>query len=152
MADINWKTGCWVTTIFLVRDDGCVLLTWNKNLNTWIPVGGHIDPGEQPDEAIAREVKEETGFEFEFLEKPEYENNNSVRVIKPHRMQIEKVPHHNYHINCIFFGKCTNWNNRAATDENEKLRWFSEQELIGMKDQMIESVWKLSLEAVRRIK
>ena len=70
MAEINWKNKCWVTTIYLVRQDGSVLLTWNKNLQTWIPVGGHIEPGETPEEATTREVAEETGFEFEFLNAP----------------------------------------------------------------------------------
>jgi len=57
MGDINWKDKCWVTTIFLVRDDKKVLLTWNKNLQTWIPVGGHIDHGETPEQALKREVR-----------------------------------------------------------------------------------------------
>jgi len=42
MGKINWKNKCWVTTIFLIKDKK-VLLTWNKNLKTWIPVGGHIE-------------------------------------------------------------------------------------------------------------
>jgi 8-oxo-dGTP pyrophosphatase MutT (NUDIX family) len=69
MSRINWKDKCWVTTIFLINNEGKVLLTWNKNLQTWIPVGGHIDEGETPEEAIIREVNEETGFEFEFHQK-----------------------------------------------------------------------------------
>ena len=123
----------------------------NKNLKTWIPVGGHIDPGETPDEAVAREVKEETGFEFEFLENPTFETNNQVRVIKPYRLQIEKVPHHNFHINCVFFGRCTNWNNTSSTDENEQLRWFSEKELLDIKTELRESVLTLALAAIHEI-
>ena len=61
MAEINWKDKCWVTTIYLVNENK-VLLTFNKRLQTWIPIGGHIEPGETPEEAIKREVKEESAF------------------------------------------------------------------------------------------
>lgn len=147
MSEINWKDGCWVTTIFLVKDDGKVLLTWNGRLDTWIPVGGHIEPGDNPDDAIIREVKEEIpGFEFEFIPSPHYEGNNAVKVIKPYRVQIERVPHHNSHINIVFFGKCTKWVNLEENDEGDKLRWFSEEEL--EKEEMLESVKKLALIAI----
>jgi 8-oxo-dGTP pyrophosphatase MutT (NUDIX family) len=147
MSDINWKNKCWVVTIFLVRDDGKVLLTWNNNLQTWIPVGGHIEPGETPEQAVVREVKEETGFDFEFLKNSYYEKDR-VKVISPYRFQIEKVPHHNYHMNFVFIGKCTKYSNKQKNDDNEELRWFSEKEIINMRKKMLESVWKISLIAI----
>jgi len=148
MADVNWKDRCWVTTIYLVNENNHVLLTWNKNLQTWIPVGGHIELGETPEDAILREVAEETGFEFEFMHPASTESNGIVRVLKPHRIQIEKVPHHNYHMNVVFMGKCTKFNDKDKTDENEKLKWFSEEELNKIKDTMLENVHKNSIEAI----
>ncbi len=149
--ELNWKDKCWVSTMYLVRDDGNVLLTFNKNLNTWIPVGGHLHPGETPEQAISREIAEETGFDFEFLNPPYYENNKNLKVLRPHRIQIEKVPHHNYHINVVFIGKCKKWHNRETTDDNEKLKWFSEQELLQNRGKFLENVWKNSLEAIKLI-
>ena len=58
MSKINWKDKCWVTTVYLVNRDKRVLLNWNKVLQTWIPVGGHINIGETPQEAVRREVEE----------------------------------------------------------------------------------------------
>jgi 8-oxo-dGTP pyrophosphatase MutT (NUDIX family) len=152
MSQINWKDKCWVSTIFLVRPDNKVLLTWNKNLNTWIPVGGHIDAGETPDEAIVREVKEEIGFQFEFFPDCEYTDNGDVRIIKPYRVQIEKVPHHNQHINVVFFGRCTKWFNKKSTDEDERLRWFSNEELIKEKDTFLDNIWILAVAALKECK
>lgn len=147
MGDVNWKNKCWVTTIYLVNSENKVLLTWNKNLQTWIPVGGHIEPGETPEEAIIREVSEETGFIFEFHIPAQFETEGKVKVLNPRRFQIEEVPHHNLHMNIIFFGKVNEFNpNRSATDENEKLRWFSREEIL--KESMIENVKNSSLEAI----
>jgi 8-oxo-dGTP pyrophosphatase MutT (NUDIX family) len=39
-----------------------VLLHLHKRLGLWLQPGGHIDPGETPEQAAMREVREETGF------------------------------------------------------------------------------------------
>ena len=45
---------------------GKVLLIRHKRLGTWLPVGGEIDPGEDPLSAARRELREETGLEGTF--------------------------------------------------------------------------------------
>src|SRR3989344_2330233 len=99
MSEINWKDKCWVTTIFLVNGDRKVLLTWNKNLQTWIPVGGHIDEGETPEEAIKREVAEETGFEFSFAHKYNELKDGATDIIPVHRVHLDYPAHHGTHMN-----------------------------------------------------
>ena len=147
MGNINWKDKCWVTTIYLVNDENKVLLTWNKNLQTWIPVGGHIDLGETPEEAISREVAEETGFDFKILS-PNNNKSSNVKILSNHWVQVENVPHHNKHMNFVFFGKCTTWDsNTKTTDEDEKLKWFSKEELENEQG-MLESVKASSLYAL----
>jgi 8-oxo-dGTP diphosphatase len=116
-------------------------------MNTWIPIGGHINFGETPEEAIKREVKEETGFDFDFLNEAEILGNS--RIIKPFRFQIDSVPHHNHHMTFVFVGKCKSYNNQQETDENERLKWFSEEEIKSMKDKMLISVWDASLEVIK---
>ena len=54
-----------------------VLLVHHKKLDLWLPVGGHIDANETPDDALHREVKEETGMDIEIL------NQNSIPVDSP---------------------------------------------------------------------
>jgi 8-oxo-dGTP pyrophosphatase MutT (NUDIX family) len=149
MSQINWGTGCWVTTIYLVHDSR-VLLSWNKNMQTWIPVGGHVDLGETPEEAIIREVAEETGLEFEFLKSAETLQKGDVKEIYPHHIQIEKVPHHGKHINVVFVGKCSEVTAAVATDEGEKLHWFSKEELVKRKSEFLESVWMMATEALEK--
>jgi 8-oxo-dGTP diphosphatase len=42
-----------------------VLLMRRRDHGNWEPPGGVLRPGEQPDEGVAREVREETGVEIE---------------------------------------------------------------------------------------
>jgi len=41
---------------------GQVLMIMHKRLQTWLPVGGELEPGETPLEAAMRELGEETGM------------------------------------------------------------------------------------------
>lgn len=147
MGEINWKDKCWVSTIYLVKDNK-VLLTWNKNMQTWIPVGGHIDPGETPDQAVIREVEEEVGCKFEFV--PVHRREGPTLIISPLRVQVDDVPHHGHHINLLYVGRVTEWQEIFETDEQEKLRWFSKDEIL--KEDMLPSVKSAALEALELVK
>lgn len=152
MSKINWGDKCWVTTIFLVNKDNKVLLTWNKNIQTWIPVGGHVDQGETPMEAIRREVEEETGFGFELYGNFNMQDNGNIQIVKLYKFQIEKVPHHGSHMNFVFFGVCHKYHKSVKkTDEDEKLRWFSRQEILN-ENGMLESVRNSALAALDTIR
>lgn len=52
---------------YIENDDSYLMLFRNKkendiNRGKWIGVGGHIESNETPDEALIREIKEETGL------------------------------------------------------------------------------------------
>ena len=56
------------TTLAYLRREGKTLFLYRNrkkddvNAGKWIGVGGHIEPGETPEECVRREVAEETGF------------------------------------------------------------------------------------------
>jgi len=51
-----------VTGSALVVGPRGVLLHLHKRLGLWLQPGGHVDPGETPEQAALRETLEETGF------------------------------------------------------------------------------------------
>ena len=52
-----------VTGSAIVLDGaGRTLLHRHKRLGRWLQPGGHVDPGESPDQAALREAREETGI------------------------------------------------------------------------------------------
>lgn len=48
-------------------EDGKVLLVRHGRLGVWLYPGGHLEPGETPEEAAVREFREETGLEVEVV-------------------------------------------------------------------------------------
>ena len=52
-----------LSTVFVV-DKNKILMTWNKKVRSWIPVGGHIEPNELPCDSVIREAKEESGLDI----------------------------------------------------------------------------------------
>ncbi|MCL6647555.1 MAG: NUDIX domain-containing protein [Chloroflexi bacterium] len=51
----------WTVSVYVVSGER-VALHYHARLALWLPAGGHIEPGELPDEAALREVAEETGL------------------------------------------------------------------------------------------
>jgi 8-oxo-dGTP pyrophosphatase MutT (NUDIX family) len=51
---------------FVVEGDA-TLLHWHQKLQIWLPPGGHIDPNEDPIQAVVREALEETGYACEVV-------------------------------------------------------------------------------------
>lgn len=59
--------GCLTTLCYMKRGGHTLMLYRNKkkddvNAGKWIGVGGKLEPGEHPDEAVLREIEEETGY------------------------------------------------------------------------------------------
>lgn len=67
----------WTVVAYVVHKNK-VLFVFHKELQKWLPLGGHIELDEDPDQALVREVKEESGIE-------------EIEVLAP-RITIEKAP------------------------------------------------------------
>lgn len=65
MAHLNYYLDLCVDTF--VVNDGAVLLRLHDKYKMWNAPGGHIDPGEDVNEAALREVTEEVGLSVELV-------------------------------------------------------------------------------------
>ncbi|MBI2617233.1 NUDIX domain-containing protein [Candidatus Gottesmanbacteria bacterium] len=93
-----------------------VLLHHHKKLGLWIGIGGHVEKGENPKEALFREVKEETGLSIEIMIAPR-RNPIQTPVVNELRLpeaileenipRFGKTPAH-IHLDCIYFATASN--------------------------------------------
>ena len=91
----------------MVLHEECVLLVYHPRLNAWVPPGGHIEPGELPEEAAVREVMEETGVAVSVLSEEMPDTGDSeVFILKQplclHQVKAFENGEHVYHIDTVY--------------------------------------------------
>ena len=109
-----------VTVCAIIEKDGKVLLT-KRNVepfkDCWCLPGGHIDFGETAEDAVIREVKEETGTEFV----PEFFDYFDEI--------IEKL---NWHAVVLAFGGSAEGEIKKGEKEVSDIKWFSVDDAVKM--------------------
>jgi len=114
---------------YIVYDDK-VLLVDHKKLKTWMPVGGHIELDEDPEEALLREVQEESGLEVEIIgERPNVSDSGVKPLIPPVFMDIHDIDEIHRHVGLVYFSKAKGDRVKLAEKEHHDIRWFTQTEL-----------------------
>jgi ADP-ribose pyrophosphatase YjhB (NUDIX family) len=126
------------TASALIIDKGKVLLVYHKKLGVWLYPGGHVEADENPEEALLREVKEETGLQIEILgEKDENLSDRSADVSvlhMPYAMLCELVGDH-YHNDIIYLCCVVGKSDRFVHNpkESDGIGFFGLKDLIDIK-------------------
>ncbi len=108
----------------VLNDAGEILLVHSRETDLWMPIGGMVEPGEEPADAAIREVFEETGVRAQpihltgVFDGPEVTYSNGDQV---HYMTI------------AFLCKVISGHPHVNDDENHETRYFSIQNLPPMK-------------------
>lgn len=133
-------------TTFVVTEDKTLLLLHRK-LGKWFPPGGHIEPGELPDEAALREVREESGLDVELLD-----GGRSIGAIRmlpqPVCILLEDISADHQHIDLIYFARVRGGVLAPAEREASAARWFSWDDLAA--PEIAEDIRKLGRQAIER--
>lgn len=113
-----------------------VLLIYHKKLDCWLCPGGHIDQNELPDDAVLREIYEETGLQAAFIDQRSAwltPDSHAISLVQPFCILQERIPNKDQttfheHIDlvyrCIVSGK-------PVLNETECLdiRFFAREEI-----------------------
>ncbi len=128
MAHIHEKID-FTVAIFVVHK-AKVLVIHHRNLNKWLPLGGHIELDEDPETAALREAKEESGLEVELLgERPPTTAPGTRALIAPRFLDIHQITDTHQHIGLIYWARPKNGKLALAAAEHHAIRWCSSQEL-----------------------
>ncbi|MDP4007282.1 MAG: NUDIX domain-containing protein [bacterium] len=131
MSHIHEKID-WTIVAYVVHEKK-VLFIYHKELQKWLPLGGHIELDEDPDEALLREVKEESGIEdVEVLaSKPTLTVDAAERKLlyTPSYMDIHTINKNHRHIGLVYFLKAKTNAVQLADQEHDEILWLSEEEL-----------------------
>jgi 8-oxo-dGTP pyrophosphatase MutT (NUDIX family) len=117
-------------TTFVIYQDR-VLLHFHKKLAVWLPVGGHIDRDELPEQAAIREVWEEAGLAVS-LYRPDSQisfSDGATHLHRPVHLLLEEINPFHQHIDFIYYAVADGELLTPARGESDRLRWFTQQEL-----------------------
>ena len=104
MAHIHEKID-FTVAIFVVHDEK-ILLIHHRKLDKWLPLGGHIELDEDPEQAALREAKEESGLEVELLgERPPTTSPGTRALIAPRFLDIHRISDTHEHIGMIYWAR-----------------------------------------------
>jgi len=141
--------------IFAVHDEK-VLLIHHRKLDKWLPLGGHIELDEDPEQAALREAKEESGLDVELLgERPPTTSPGTRALIAPRFLDVHRITDTHEHIGMIYWarpkvgtaglsGPRTPQRGVPTTslsaEEHHDIRWCSAEELDALKPSMSDTV------------
>jgi 8-oxo-dGTP pyrophosphatase MutT (NUDIX family) len=150
MAHIHEKIDFSVA-IFVVHE-GRVLLVHHRQLGTWLPLGGHIELDEDPEQAALREAREESGFDVELLgERPPTTEPGTRALIAPRFLDIHRIHETHEHIGMIYWARPIGGVLTRAEGEHHDLRWCSVGELDALQPPMSGAVKWYCLKAIDEV-
>jgi 8-oxo-dGTP pyrophosphatase MutT (NUDIX family) len=140
----------YTVSVFVVND-GRVLLVDHKQLNRWLPLGGHIDPNEDPQTAALRETREESGLEVELIgSRPPDGMPGTTPLTAPSYLDIHDIKGEHRHLGMIYFARSSADAVHLAGAEHREIRWFAADELDDPAWGLLDSIRFYAKEALRR--
>lgn len=139
-------------SVFIVHKDK-VLLHMHKKAKKILPLGGHVERNELPEEACIREAWEESGLEIKLFDN----ESNSLKkscdlvgeklLVKPVHMVLGEIAPGHCHMDFVFYAIADTYQTNPAEGESRQLKWYSKEEL-KKADNIQENVLDMANEAL----
>jgi len=118
---------------FIVNDNA-VLLRLHDKYNMWAGPGGHIDPGEDPTEAVKREAMEEVGLDITLVGPAGWtkqDTDNNADLVPPLFLNRHRINDHHEHSCLVFAATSTSRDINPGPDEDPDCEfvWVTKEEL-----------------------
>ena len=114
---------------YIVKEDR-VLMIYHTGLDKWLPIGGHIEPSEDPDQALFREIHEECGLEVEIAgDKAPIEDPTVKILYTPSHVNIHRITDTHNHVVNIYYARWKSGEPALCAGEHQQIRWFTREEL-----------------------
>lgn len=115
-------------TVFIVCERK-VLLVNHPRYQKWIPIGGHIELDEDPQQALFREITEETGLTVRLLtDTPGVSSPGTKFLPTPNYLDVHEANPPHKHISLTYFA-VSDTKDAVLSDEHLAMHWFSPEEL-----------------------
>lgn len=114
-------------------NDRNLLLIYHNKLDLWLPVGGHIEKNETPDDALLREIKEESGLDVKILDNSPFipvVGNTKMNLATPFYVNVHSVGDHD-HLCFFYLCKALNPGEVRLNNEVRNYLWVNRDELVG---------------------
>lgn len=139
-------------SVYVVHNNR-VLLHKHKKAQILLPVGGHIDLNELPEEAAIRETFEETGivvelYDLDSLKGQDVNTEREKVLINPIHTIWGEVDKGHEHIDFVFYAKSISEKLKPGENESRTLEWYSESELESIRDTLLKDVYLMAKEAI----
>ena len=108
---------------------GHTLLHWHRKNQMWLPPGGHVEPDEDPWQAVLREVTEETGLAVSVLPTtPVFPYDIPVQLPAPATIMVEEIPETpmepaHQHLDLIYFTRPTAAGGAGSLPDPSQAGW-----------------------------
>ena len=141
----DFTVGC-----FIVFENK-VLLVNHPRYDMWLCPGGHIELDEDPEEALFREIKEETGLDVEIIaNKPNLNFPRTKYIYIPAYISVHDANPPHKHIGLTYFARAKSAAN-LKSDEHTEARWFTLAELDNQEINIPPEIRHFAKEALKQL-
>jgi 8-oxo-dGTP diphosphatase len=115
-----------------------ILMIKHKKLQVWLPPGGHVEKDELPEDAVLREIYEETGIIakiYSMKQKLSLSSKHCKELERPFVILLEDMECNGLHVHIDMFFLCIALNKELVLQQSEisDIGWFTIEQFMTLK-------------------